>query len=477
MAGWLTIQANTVSSLQQQAKDMTRLQEQASSGMRVIRASDAPADAFRIMNLRSEVRSYEMFKENLSMVEFNMEQVSEVLQAIVTSLSRVQELMTQSASGTYNEDNRRLAGLEIDAILESSISMINAQAMGRNLFGGSQLDEDSYSVSRNSDGLITQVHYQGSQARMRAGVSPGVEYPATVVGEEIFKSQHPGTANMVISNSGTRLGSGTPSARGDLWMTLHHETTTITAPGGLSLAMGNGSDSGDTIFGDHTITVANVGGKNVVQLDGGDQFAFDATSTNLRLVNEDGDIAYLDMSGWSGAYGSATVHSTASASIDGGQTKVLVDPANNNQAVIDSNGDTLFMDFTHTRRIAADPIRVEGTFDLFETLMQVRDTLLNKGEVNHQDQSKILGEQIESVKDLMVGLTQGLTSAGARIQALDGLGTSLETLKFNADTESSRIQDADILEVATELASTQTFYEMILASSSRLLNLSLLDYI
>lgn len=478
MAGWLTIQYNTITALQQQARDMSRLQEQASSGMRVIRASHAPADAFRIMNLRSEVRSYETYQENLGMVEFNMQQISEVLQSTVTSLSRVQELTTQSASGTYNQENRRLAGLEIDAILESAISMINAKAMGRNLFGGSDLDNPSYSVTRNSDGKIVEVHYEGSHEQLKAAVSPGVNYPATVVGDEVFRSQHPGTPRMLVRNTGTGLGAGTPSARGDLWLTLHHDTTTVTAdPAGTGLTMGFGSANDDTIFGTHTVTVANSGGKDVVRLDSGDEFHFDGSSSNLRLVNEQGNVAYVDMSGWSGTYGAVTLESTAQASIDGGKTKVAVDPTNNNQAVIDSNGAVLYADFTTTQRIAADPIRVEGTFDLFETLMQVRDTLLNESELSHQDQGEVLNEQIQSVKDLMVGLTQGLTSAGARIQALDGLQTSLETLKFNSDTEASKIQDADIVEVATELSTVQTFYELILASSSRMLNLSLLDYI
>jgi flagellar hook-associated protein 3 FlgL len=476
MAGWGAIRNNTVMALRKHSERMALLQEQAASGMRIIRASHGPSDAFRILNLRAEVRSYETYKENLKMVDFNMGQISEVLQTITTSLSRVRELTTQAASGTYNMENRKLAGLEIDAILETSVSMVNAKSMGRRLFGGGSLEAPPYTVTRNSDEQITSVRYQGGHVELKAAISPGINYPATLVGDDVFRSVQSGRAKFLATNTGSDLGNGTHSARGDIWLSVIHDTTTVTGPA-LGIAMGTGSAQSDTIVGDHTLTISTDGTHDYVKLDGGDVMRIDGTETNLRVANEHGDVAYVDMSGWTGAYGSVTLSSAADASIDGGQTTVPIDLTDNNQAVTDANGAVFYADFTNTVRTGADPIRMKGSYDLFGTLMELRDVLTNQGDMTHQEQTAVLSDSVESLEDLMSGLTQHLTSVGARIQALDTLDVSLETLKFNSESEANTLQDADVVEVATELANTQTFYEMILASSSKLLNLSLLDYL
>ena len=60
-------------------------------------------------------------------------------------------------------------------------------------------------------------------------------------------------------------------------------------------------------------------------------------------------------------------------------------------------------------------------------------------------------------------------------------GPSVTTWPLNASSfEAKRTQttqEADIVMVATELSRTQTLYEMTLAASSRLLSMSLLDFL
>ena len=72
---------------------------------------------------------------------------------------------------------------------------------------------------------------------------------------------------------------------------------------------------------------------------------------------------------------------------------------------------------------------------------------------------------------------QNATSVGARLNAMDSLRASLDNIRSTTDSEADGIEQADILEIATEIARVQTFYEMTLATSSRLLTMSLLDYI
>ena len=57
MAGWGAIYNNVTFALRSQAAELARLQEQAASGVRVVRASDDPANAYRILQLRGQGRS------------------------------------------------------------------------------------------------------------------------------------------------------------------------------------------------------------------------------------------------------------------------------------------------------------------------------------------------------------------------------------------------------------------------------------
>jgi flagellin-like hook-associated protein FlgL len=66
---------------------------------------------------------------------------------------------------------------------------------------------------------------------------------------------------------------------------------------------------------------------------------------------------------------------------------------------------------------------------------------------------------------------------GGRIGTLLTLKNSIEDMKFNADEEISRLQDADITQVAVDLARHEVLYQMSLSVAARMFSLSLMDFI
>jgi flagellar hook-associated protein 3 len=474
MPGWGAIRHNTFFALGNQMSRIARLHEQVSSGMRVIRSSDAPGDAYRIMNLQTEDTALQTYIGNLDTVSFNMGHIAETMQRITDDISRTRELLTQAASGTYRDSSRKSAGNELDLILENILSLINSKSMGSYLFGGAQLTEAPY-VATRSDGRITDVIYQGSHARVPVPVAPGVNFPGTVVGDDVFRSDQVGQATVPGGLTGAAPGQGTPSVRGDVWLTIAHTATNYTDPGGTGIVASPQSPLGDTIIGTHTLTV-ETGAVNTIRLDNGEKIAFNA-ETNLMVTNEFGDVAFVDVSGWSGAAGTLTLDSDGTMSIDGGATATAID-FTGNQAVSDAEGHVVYIDSGSILRTGVEPIRVSGSYDLFGTLIATRDLLLNEGGLfSEQKQVELLGKALDSVQEVLEGITQEMTSIGARIQAMDSLGASLDDLKYSAETGKALLQDADIVQVATDLANQQTYYQMTLQSSARLLSLSLLDFI
>ena len=82
-----------------------------------------------------------------------------------------------------------------------------------------------------------------------------------------------------------------------------------------------------------------------------------------------------------------------------------------------------------------------------------------------------------AIHERLTGLRREITSLGGRLQAMDVLGESLETIKATATEQADLIGDADMIEVAIELARAQNFYEITLASTAKVMSLSLLDFV
>jgi len=478
MGGWNSIYSTMIWGMQNQTANLARLQEQLSSGSRVLRASDAPSDAYGIMSLQSQSLSLDSYTKNIDSVSSQLQSSSSIVQQISDCVSRAKVLLTQAASQTYTQDQRQSIAEEINSVLEQVVSLANTRQTGKYLFAGDDVTHQPYQVVR-SNGSISAVTYQGGSANLGVPVALGVQYSGAVVGNEIFRNNRR-SAVQFLGNTGAQAGSGTSSVRGDVWLQVTHGTTVYDDAGASGVAPGEGSSAGDTIVGDSHKLIIDVDAKTVALDDAGNAVSYTDASTNLRLPNAAGDVVYVDMSHLKLLTGTVTVNIKASAklSIDDGLTSVDLDATSANQAVRDSRtGGVLYVDGASIARAGLEPIRVTGTYDLFSTLINARDVLMNTRGQSQSQQAAMISQAINSVDEVMAGVSQGTTILGARQQALDTLKTSLQSLKDNSDAQASQLGEADVAQLAGELARTQTLYEMTLASAAKLLNVSLLNYI
>ena len=470
MATWGSIRNNTLFSLAKLSSKINNLQEMAASGKRVQKASDSPGEAFRILHLRAEQTAYKTYSKNLDDAITNMDQVSAVMEEISTALQRSQQLLVQGANATLNADNRVAIGNEIDSLLEQMVSMANSKMRGRFLFGGDRLSEMPYDVVRKKD-RIASVTYVGSQKELLVPVSPGVEYPGTVVGEDVFGKylrQDPA----FTGTTGAAAGQSTSTVTGDIFFEVIHGTTTILTGGtGITLAANSAAD--DTIVGNtHELTV-NADG--TIQLDGGEKVELNG-SASLKVQNQRGEKVYIDASAYAGWTGTISLDATAEMTIDDGATTVPVTFTDDQQLQHSGSGKSLFVDTTNLTGAGMDPARVPGTHNVFDTLITVRDAMLNTRSLTEEEQSELLGALTNSLEEATLTFTQNMTSVGSKVQAMDNLKYTLENLQDDSREQSAALEDADIVQVSTDLAHIQSYYQMTLASTAKLLSVSLLDF-
>jgi len=166
-------------------------------------------------------------------------------------------------------------------------------------------------------------------------------------------------------------------------------------------------------------------------------------------------------------------------SIDDGATYVTV-PAGGgaNQPVTDSRtGKVLYVDTTAITATGTDLVRVPGTYDLFDTLITVRDILKNERGLDDNQLAQLRTNSLQSMDEINNLLIRDRASMGSRIGFLSNLKDSLENIKFNTSDEAAALGQTDIAVVAIDLSRRQVLYQVSLAVAGKLMSLSLLDFI
>jgi len=479
MSGWGTIHDQMMSGLRNHAQTLSSLQEQVTSGSRILHASDSPTETHQIMSLKSQSESLDAYNENIGRVVGNLEQADTVLQEMSDLLIHAKTLLTQVGTETYTQAQRAANGEAINQLVSQAVWLANTEVLGQRLFSGDALETPPYAVVE-AGGKITSVNYQGSANSTSVPVAPGVEQPGVMVGDRIFGANNRQTP-LLFGSTGAAAGTGTSTVKGDAWLTVIHDTTTFA--GATGVAAGTSSAAGDTIVGTtHTLTID--ADNNKVKLDGGSYVAYGVggDDANIMVTNGDGDIAYVDVTNLAGGLSGVTavgITATAKLSIDDLTSTVDVSAFAANEAITDpATGEILYVDATGLARVGVEPVRVPGTSDVFGILIAARDLLANDRGVSRQQQTELVnGSIIDSLDEVIASLGANTTAVGGRLQAMATLQNSVAGIKNGVDMRRADLQDADIVQLATDLARTQAFYEMVLAASAKVLRISLLDFL
>jgi flagellar hook-associated protein 3 FlgL len=166
-------------------------------------------------------------------------------------------------------------------------------------------------------------------------------------------------------------------------------------------------------------------------------------------------------------------------SIDDGLTYTTV-PAGGqaNQAVTDSRtGKVLYVDTTAINATGVELVRVPGTYDVFSTLISIRDILQNDKGLSADQLQQFRSGVFSSLDEAANLLVQATVANGTKTNFLDDIKNNLTAVKYQAEDQASSIGDADIAQISIDLTRRQTLYQMSLSAAAKMMSLSLLDYI
>ena len=165
-----------------------KLEQQASSGVKISAPGDDPTTAQQVLQLKSFAASSTQFARNITNATATLSMSDSTLSEIGDSLVRAKELALSMANETNSNDSRNAALKEIEQLKAHVTSLGNTQFNGKYIFGGFKNDTPPLDPAGNFIGTNDAISIEVSQ-----DAYIDVNYP----GGSLFQGATPPASDML----------------------------------------------------------------------------------------------------------------------------------------------------------------------------------------------------------------------------------------------------------------------------------------
>lgn len=150
--------SDLIRSLNERMRNLSDLQNQVSTGKRVFYASDDPAAAGLILELRNRLRQNDQFQENIESGISWLSSTESTLQQMTDYLNQARADAVEGSNEALGPEGMAQLADEVNSFLESIFSLSNADLSGKSLFAGTNTTEQAFNEVRDPQtGWITGV--------------------------------------------------------------------------------------------------------------------------------------------------------------------------------------------------------------------------------------------------------------------------------------------------------------------------------
>jgi flagellar hook-associated protein 3 FlgL len=211
--------------------NMSRIQNQMSSGKQITKPSDDPAKASKIMRMYSEIDANKQYNSNIKNTTNWLDMTDETLDRIGGVVGRIDELLVSTGNPGYGDEQRQAVKDEVNQRVEELSGLLNTSFDGKFIFGGTRGTTKPTEVAAGgTDDMNSQLVYSkvgggelditGSGAteynqinsKVQVEVSQGVTMEYNVTASEVM-NYGDGDNNLMelLSNITTNLDDGATS--------------------------------------------------------------------------------------------------------------------------------------------------------------------------------------------------------------------------------------------------------------------------
>jgi len=148
--------------------------------------SDDPSRTASIMRISAYLTTLEQTGSSLNQVQAFLGMAVDTLEVCSDTVVQAKTLATRALSGTLSASELNAVGNDINELLESLVQYANQSYDGRYLFAGADTDTTPFTATRDTDGGITAVSYEGAEADKVFPIGRDRRIAGSVTGDAAF---------------------------------------------------------------------------------------------------------------------------------------------------------------------------------------------------------------------------------------------------------------------------------------------------
>lgn len=186
----------------QKQSALADVQEQISTGKKINRPSDAPAEAAHLLTMKETTNRLEQYTKNSSIAESQLALEEGALAGTTTALTRIRDLALRANSGIINEGFRQETNAEVKLKLDELYSLANSRdSFGNYLFSGSNIHQLPFKPG-------SPVTYSGSDETTKMEIALGRTIDTGDSGIDVFMRIRGGNGDFQVSSEPGNSGTG-----------------------------------------------------------------------------------------------------------------------------------------------------------------------------------------------------------------------------------------------------------------------------
>jgi flagellar hook-associated protein 3 len=392
------------------------------SGKKINILSDDPVGIGRVVDLRSSLSNLDQMSKNINTANTWLTGAETALSSVASIADDAKVLAISMNNASMSSAERANAAVQVDGMLGQLLDLANTRVDGQYIFSGTKTDTKPFAFDNPTNPTTTA--YSGNAGAFTLKTGKDTSMAVGYAGDALFDSQ---TLTVDVTNNKIDFQEAVGGAPLDPELTATIPSGNYTRESlanAIGTAMNNASAPPSGPNGlTYTVT-------------------YDATTKAYIIQNNGTDVKLL--------WGSGTNANQSIASDIG------FDP-------VDVQGDPL--------GIPPGSIRSDEPTDwgIFKTLMDLKQYLKT-------DNVSGIERSMARLDTQFYNTNNAVSHIGYKGISLDLKTNVIEDLKISYNSQKSNIEDADMVAAISDLASKQNAYQAALASTAKIMKLSLIDY-
>lgn len=196
--------------------NMSKINQQISTGKVINTVSDDPHKAIKIMNMNNEIKYNEKYNSNIDETVGWMNTTDSALESVGNLLGELKDSIIKVGNGTYSQNDMKSLNADINEKIKQLADTLNSTYGGKYLFGGTNVDDAPIKVIENPDGSVKLEFSTDKNGQvlpntddLKADISSGVSIDYNVSVGELFNitDENGNTINLLdeINNLSTLI--------------------------------------------------------------------------------------------------------------------------------------------------------------------------------------------------------------------------------------------------------------------------------